>query len=200
MSEIITVRGFVATDTKLKKLDSDTDTTDFRLACTERWFDREKNQWVEGQTNWFSVSAYRDLARNVVASLKKGDKVIVMGRLKIRSYTRQDSSIGTYVGLDAVTIGHDLTWATSTVLHKTYQGRANAEGNTAEANATETNTSATNAIDVNSAEANSIDSNTVDTSTGELTSAPDQALDRDNVSVDDDHEDSSESHREPAFA
>lgn len=120
MSEVMTVRGFVATDPRLKKLENGTDATDFRLACSQRWFDREKNEWVDGQTNWFSVTAYRELARNSVSSIKKGEKVIVVGRLKVRTFTREDSTVGTYVGLEAQSIGHDLTWASSAVIHKSY--------------------------------------------------------------------------------
>lgn len=121
MSELMTVRGFVATEPKLKKLENGTEAIDFRLACSERWYDREKNAWVDGQTNWFTVTAYRELARNVAMSFNKGEKVMVLGRLKIRTFTRQDGTSGTYVGLDAITMGHDLTWGGSVVVHKTFQ-------------------------------------------------------------------------------
>lgn len=186
MSELMTVRGFVATEPRLKKIDNDTEALEFRLACSERWFDREKNTWVDGQTNWFSVTAYRELARNAGMSFKKGEKVIVVGRLKIRNYTRQDGNPGTFVGLDAITMGHDLTWAGALVVHKSYPPRTQA--NAAEnASGTATDDSA----------ANNESSATENAGPRDGTVPEDQVRDRE---ADDAFDEETDSEREHAFA
>ncbi|MET8289284.1 MULTISPECIES: single-stranded DNA-binding protein [Streptomyces] len=84
----------------------------FRLAVTARYWDREKNTWTDGHTNFFTVWANRALATNVGASLSVGDPVIVQGRLKVRTETREGQS-WTSADIDAVAIGHDLSRGTS---------------------------------------------------------------------------------------
>jgi len=84
----------------------------FRLAVTARYLDREKNEWTDGHTNFFTVWARRQLATNVSASLNVGDPVIVQGRLKVRTDVREGQN-WTSADLDAVSIGHDLTRGTS---------------------------------------------------------------------------------------
>ncbi len=84
----------------------------FRLAATVRYWDREKNEWVDGHTNFFTVWANRQLAVNVAASLSVGDPVVVQGRLKVRSDVR-DGQSWTSADIDASAIGHDLARGTS---------------------------------------------------------------------------------------
>ncbi|MGJ5896892.1 single-stranded DNA-binding protein [Streptomyces sp. V2] len=84
----------------------------FRLAATARYWDREKNEWVDGHTNFFTVWANRQLAVNVAASLSVGDPVVVQGRLKVRSDLR-DGQNWTSADIDASAIGHDLARGTS---------------------------------------------------------------------------------------
>ncbi|MGI5454913.1 single-stranded DNA-binding protein [Streptomyces sp. CA-249302] len=84
----------------------------FRLAVTSRYWDREKSEWTDGHTNFFTVWANRQLAVNVGASLDVGDPVIVQGRLKVRSDIREGQN-WTSADLDAVAIGHDLARGTS---------------------------------------------------------------------------------------
>ncbi|MFI8187425.1 single-stranded DNA-binding protein [Streptomyces sp. NPDC085946] len=84
----------------------------FRLAVTARYWDREKNTWADGHTNFFTVWASRQLAANVQASLSLGEPVIVQGRLKVRTDVREGQS-WTSADIDAVAIGHDLAWGTS---------------------------------------------------------------------------------------
>ncbi|GAA3824453.1 single-stranded DNA-binding protein [Streptomyces coacervatus] len=84
----------------------------FRIAVTTRYLDREKNEWTDGHTNFFTVWARRQLATNVVASLDVGDPVIVQGRLKVRSEVREGQN-WISADLEAVAIGHDLTRGTS---------------------------------------------------------------------------------------
>jgi single-strand DNA-binding protein len=84
----------------------------FRLAVTARYWDREKNAWADGHTNFFTVWANRQLATNAAASLGVGDPVVVQGRLRVRSETREGQN-WTSADIDAVAIGHDLARGTS---------------------------------------------------------------------------------------
>ncbi|MET9145627.1 MULTISPECIES: single-stranded DNA-binding protein [unclassified Streptomyces] len=84
----------------------------FRLAVTARYWDREKNTWTDGHTNFFTVWANRQLATNAMASLNVGDPVLVQGRLKVRTETR-DGTSRTWADIDATAIGHDLARGTS---------------------------------------------------------------------------------------
>ncbi|MFH8799484.1 single-stranded DNA-binding protein [Streptomyces sp. NPDC017936] len=85
----------------------------FRLAVTSRYWDREKSTWTDGHTNFFTVWAGRQLATNAAASLNVGDPVIVQGRLKVRTETRDGQNSWTSADIDAVAIGHDLARGTS---------------------------------------------------------------------------------------
>nr|BFD84788.1 single-stranded DNA-binding protein [Streptomyces sp. Xyl84] len=84
----------------------------FRLAVTSRYWDREKSAWTDGHTNFFTVWANRQLATNAMASLNVGDPVLVQGRLKVRTETR-DGTSRTSADIDAVAIGHDLARGTA---------------------------------------------------------------------------------------
>ncbi|WP_053912461.1 single-stranded DNA-binding protein [Streptomyces sp. SCSIO 75703] len=84
----------------------------FRLAVTARYWDRERNGWTDGHTNFFTVWAGRQLATNAAASLSVGEPVVVQGRLKVRTDVR-DGQSRTSADIDAVAIGHDLARGTS---------------------------------------------------------------------------------------
>jgi len=108
---IICAVGNVATQPVHRELASGPSAR-FRLAVTARYLDREKNEWTDGHTNFFTVWVRRQLAANVGASLNVGDPVIVQGRLKVRSEVREGQN-WTSADLEAVAIGHDLTRGTS---------------------------------------------------------------------------------------
>ncbi|CAA9246841.1 MAG: single-strand binding protein [uncultured Arthrobacter sp.] len=113
MSETITVRGYVATEVRLALTPTGLPIAGFRMCTTERRYDREAGAWVDGHTNWYSVSMFRQLATNASASLKKGDRVVVFGRLKVRPWATEDGRTGTSVEIDAESVGHDLMWGTA---------------------------------------------------------------------------------------
>lgn len=115
MTEILTIVGKVATDPTTGRTAGGVAVTNFRLASTHRRFDQATNTWVDAETNWFSVAAFRQLAEHVRASLHTGDSVIVTGRLKIRSW-EANGKHGTSVDIDAEAIGHDLRWGTSSYM------------------------------------------------------------------------------------
>jgi single-strand DNA-binding protein len=112
MAEHLVVRGLIATDPRLIETETGLSVLSFRLAATQRRFDSESGKWISDQTNWFSVSSFRKLAENSHASLAKGDRVVVSGRLKVRDWDNGERS-GTSVELDAEAIGHDLTFGTT---------------------------------------------------------------------------------------
>ncbi|MFJ2718201.1 single-stranded DNA-binding protein [Streptomyces sp. NPDC087437] len=108
---IVCTVGNVATQPVHRELPSGASAR-FRLAVTSRYWDREKSAWTDGHTNFFTVWANRQLAANAVASLTVGDPVIVQGRLKVRTESR-DGTSRTWADIDALAIGHDLARGTS---------------------------------------------------------------------------------------
>ena len=112
MTDTITLTGFVATVPNHLVTSEGLPITSFRLASTQRRFDRSRNLWVDNGTNWYTVTSFRQLATNTNSSIKKGERVIVTGRLRIRDWTAGDKA-GTSIEIDADSIGHDLTWGTA---------------------------------------------------------------------------------------
>lgn len=129
MADIITVRGFVAGDVRPGTTNGGVNTANFRLGSTDRHYDRATQQWVDGDTNWFTVQAYRQLAGNIAGSVKKGQRVVVMGRLKLRQWER-DGRIYNVAQIDAESIGHDLSWGTANYQRSVAQQPANRERDT----------------------------------------------------------------------
>jgi single-strand DNA-binding protein len=112
MPDLMTLTGVVATVPKHIITGSGLEITSFRLASSQRRFDREARRWIEAETNWYTVTAFRQLAVHLAASLERGQHVLVTGRLRIRSWENGEKS-GTTVELEADAVGHDLTWGTS---------------------------------------------------------------------------------------
>jgi single-strand DNA-binding protein len=83
----------------------------FRVAVTPRV--REGNDWKDGETSFFRVNAWRQLAENATDSLSKGDRVIVVGRLKARSWETPQGERRSVVEIEAEEIGPSLRWATA---------------------------------------------------------------------------------------
>ncbi len=112
MSDNITLRGLVATTPRHITNEGGLEVTSFRLASTNRKLDSETGVWVDSDVNWFTVSAFRQLAGNVSQSISKGERVLVTGRLKIRDWDNGERT-GTSVEVEASAIGHDLTFGTA---------------------------------------------------------------------------------------
>lgn len=113
MNDTITIRGYVATEVRSTTTESGLPVAGFRICTTERRYDRMLGTWRDGQTNWYTVNLFRQLAVNVGVSVQKGDRVLVTGRLKVRPWTRDDGRSGTAVEVDADSVGHDLQWGTA---------------------------------------------------------------------------------------
>lgn len=112
MSDTIAITGNVATDPERKQTNGGVAITSFRVASAQRRFDRTTNTWVDSGTNWYSVSAFRGLAEHAHASLRRGDRVVIIGRLRVRDWDN-GTKRGTDVEIDVESIGHDLLWGTS---------------------------------------------------------------------------------------
>ncbi|MFF8836683.1 single-stranded DNA-binding protein [Streptomyces sp. NPDC015130] len=84
----------------------------FRFAVTARRRDRETGLWSDGNTSFYTVSAWRSLGANLAASVSVGEPLVVHGRLKVREDER-DGQRKTFVDVDAVAVGHDLTRGTA---------------------------------------------------------------------------------------
>lgn len=108
---VVTVVGNVATTPVFRELPSGP-VTRFRIAVTARHFDRSRNAWADGHTNFFTVWAWRTLGVNVQGSLGIGEPVIVQGRLRVRDEERGGQHFRS-VDIDAQSIGHDLARGTS---------------------------------------------------------------------------------------
>jgi single-strand DNA-binding protein len=113
MTDNFATSGVVATVPRHVVTQEGLPITNFRLAASNRKFNRATKTWENGETNWFTVTAFRQLAMNASGSIAKGDRVIVTGRLRVRDWENGDRG-GTIVEIDASTIGHDLNWGTAT--------------------------------------------------------------------------------------
>jgi len=109
MTDTITLTGLVATEPKHLTTAEGLPITSFRLASSLRRFDRKTQTWVEVGTNWYTVSSFRRLAMSAAASVAKGDRVIVTGRLRLREWQNADKA-GMSIEVDADVLGHDLNW------------------------------------------------------------------------------------------
>jgi single-strand DNA-binding protein len=113
MTDIITLTGLVATSPRHIVTSEGLAITSFRLASNQRRFDRTQNAWVDGDTNWYTITAFRQLGTHVASSVEKGQRVIVTGRVRIRDWESGEKS-GTTIEVDAESIGHDLSWGRAT--------------------------------------------------------------------------------------
>ncbi len=112
MTDSITLTGLVATAPRHIVTSEGLPITSFRLASTQRRFDRPNQKWIDGDTNWYTVTAFRQLAINSAGSVGKGDRIVVTGRLRIREWENGERT-GTNIDVEADSIGHDLSWGTS---------------------------------------------------------------------------------------
>lgn len=113
----ITVLGNMVNEVEMRFTPSGEAVASFRVASTTRRFDRAGERWIDGDTHYFTVSCWRNLAHNAAASLMKGMPVVVTGRLRSREHEKavgDHTMIMRYVDIEAVSVGHDLTKGTAT--------------------------------------------------------------------------------------
>ncbi|MFD1714030.1 single-stranded DNA-binding protein [Amnibacterium flavum] len=114
MSDHITVVGRVATVPKRIERGEAPALVTFRLASRDSRFDEETKTWIESDPNWYTVNAWRALADNVERSVRKGQPVIVTGRLDLRTWKDDSGANRVDPTLQADGIGHDLRRGSST--------------------------------------------------------------------------------------
>ena len=109
----ITVVGRVVADPQSRTTRTGVPFAAFRLASTVRRPSRETGQYEDAGTSFYNVTAFRALGANVANSLKKGEPVVVHGRIRVNQWMRHDNTHATSVEIDAYSVGHDLSWGTS---------------------------------------------------------------------------------------
>jgi single-strand DNA-binding protein len=111
----ITVIGNLTNDPELRFTPSGSAVANFTIASTPRTFDRQSNEWKDGETLFLRCSIWREAAENVAESLTKGMRVIVSGRLKSRSYETKEGEKRTVIELEVDEIGPSLRYASAKV-------------------------------------------------------------------------------------
>jgi len=113
MNEIqVTLRGNVATEPRHVRFDDGNTLTSFRLASTARRFDFGRQEWVDKGTTYVNVTCRRAMATNAATSVRKGQPLLVTGKLTERRWSKNDRS-GQSLEIAAEGLGHDLTYGTS---------------------------------------------------------------------------------------
>lgn len=112
----LTVVGNLTADPELRQTQSGVAVASFTVASTPRNFDRQANEWKDGEALFLRCSAWRDLATNINASLTKGSRVIVTGRLQQRSYQDREGNSRVSMEVQVDEIGPSLRYATAQVV------------------------------------------------------------------------------------
>lgn len=118
----ITLVGNLTADPELRYTPSGAAVANFRVASTPRRFDSQSNQWVDGEALFLACNIWRQAAENVANSLTKGDRVIVQGRLRQRSYDTREGEKRTVYEIEVDEVGPSLRYATSQVTKTPRQG------------------------------------------------------------------------------
>jgi single-strand DNA-binding protein len=118
----ITIVGNLVDDPDLRFTPSGAAVANFRIASTPRTFDRQANEWKDGETLFLSCAVWRQAAENVAESLQRGMRVIVQGRLKSRSYETREGEKRTVFEIDVDEVGPSLRSATAKVTRASRSG------------------------------------------------------------------------------
>ncbi len=111
----ITIVGNLTADPELRFTPSGAAVANFTVASTPRAFDRQSNEWKDGETLFMRCSVWREAAENVAESLTRGTRVVVTGRLKSRSYETKEGEKRTVVEMDVDEVGPSLRYASAKV-------------------------------------------------------------------------------------
>jgi len=123
---VITVIGNLTADPELRFTPAGAAVANFTVASTPRNFDRQSNEWKDGDALFMRCNIWREAAENVAESLTRGSRVIVSGRLKQRSYETREGEKRTVVELEVDEIGPSLRYATAKVNKANRSGGAGA--------------------------------------------------------------------------
>ena len=125
---VITVVGNLVDDPELRFTPSGAAVANFRIASTPRTFDRQTNDWKDGEALFLSCAVWRQAAENVAESLQKGMRVVVQGRLKQRSYETREGEKRTVFELEVEEVGPSLKYATAKVARASRSGAGGGGG------------------------------------------------------------------------
>ena len=117
----ITVIGNLTDDPELRFTPSGAAVAKFRIASTPRFLDKASGEWKDGEPLFLSCNVWRQVAENVAESLQRGSRVIVSGRLRMRSYETKEGEKRTVIELDVDEVGPSLRYATAKV-NRTQRG------------------------------------------------------------------------------
>jgi len=107
MTDLITITGVIGTDPELRTVRDNLSRLTMRVATSERKRNAE-GKWHDAHTNWYNVTAFGKLADNAHASLRKGQRIVCVGKLRLQSFERENGSFGTRVEVVANNLGPDL--------------------------------------------------------------------------------------------
>ena len=124
----ITIVGNLVADPELRFTPSGAAVTNFRVATTPRVFNRDTNQWEDGDAVFLTCNAWRQMAENIAETLTKGMRVIVAGKLRQRSYQTKDGENRTVYEIEVDEVGPSLRYATATVTRADRQGSGQQQG------------------------------------------------------------------------
>lgn len=110
----ISLSGYVATQPALKWTRTGVPALNMRVAWTPRRMDRVTGEWIDMSTNFLTVYAYRKLAENAATCLRKGDPIVLRGRVTTRDFEDKNGHPRTALEVDAISFGHDMTRGVST--------------------------------------------------------------------------------------
>jgi len=112
---VITVIGNLTADPEIRYTQNGLPVVNFTIASTPRTFDRQANEWKDGEALFIRASVWREFAEHVAGSLTKGSRVIATGRLKQRSYQDREGNNRTSIELEVDEIGPSLRYATAQI-------------------------------------------------------------------------------------
>ena len=118
----LTIVGNLVDDPDLRFTPSGAAVANFRIASTPRTFDRQSNEWKDGETLFLSCAVWRQAAENVAESLQKGMRVLVTGRLKSRTFETREGEKRTVFEIDVDEVGPSLRSATAKVTRASRSG------------------------------------------------------------------------------
>lgn len=124
---IITVVGNLTADPELRYTQGGLAVANFTIASTPRTFDRQANDWKDGEALFLRASCWREFAEHVAGSLTKGARVVATGRLKQRSYETKEGEKRTAIELEVDEIGPSLRYATAQVTRASGGGAGGAQ-------------------------------------------------------------------------
>lgn len=120
----ITVVGNLVADPELRYTQSGLPVVNFTIASTPRTFDKQSNEWKDGDALFIRCSAWRDFAEHIAGSLVKGTRVVALGRLTQKSYETKEGEKRTSFELEVDEVGPSLKYATAQVTKVSKDGRA----------------------------------------------------------------------------